>query len=67
MSSVLEMLSLFLTVGQHSLSFQFELKEMQRQEEEAAERRGHLGGPSRSPPHRGFETEPDGTITSEFL
>lgn len=37
----------------------FELKEMQRQEEEAARRRGHLGSPSRSQPHEGFGTDPD--------
>ncbi|PIO75507.1 spectrin repeat-containing domain protein [Teladorsagia circumcincta] len=37
----------------------FELKEMQRQEEEAARRRGHLGSPSRSQPHESFGAEPD--------
>ncbi|VDO69634.1 unnamed protein product [Heligmosomoides polygyrus] len=61
------MVSLFLPVGQHSLSFQFELKEMQRQEEEAAKRRGHLGSPSRSQLHKGFETEPDVIITPTQL
>ncbi|ETN76081.1 spectrin repeat-containing domain protein [Necator americanus] len=38
----------------------FELKEMQRQEEEAARRRGgHLGSPSRSQPHETFGSDPD--------
>ncbi|VDO32364.1 unnamed protein product [Haemonchus placei] len=37
----------------------FELKEMQRQEEEAARRRGHLGSPSRSQPHESFGADPD--------
>ncbi|VDL64268.1 unnamed protein product, partial [Nippostrongylus brasiliensis] len=43
----------------------FELKEMQRQEEEAARRRGHLGSPSRSQPHEAFGADPDGAKTGD--